>query len=168
MLQAPAIRAKRKGLYCCVDGKKPFTEVRAACLGFVLGSANLVGFANSSHGSLRVRGVRKCDSSGGSQTSLGKFGSAKVRLWQCAGSIVYIPLPLCLLYKRGRTLGRVAVCRCEWCDLARNNAAICWGNGIQAASFVSCGKQCPYVHRWSSLHNSSLTRRARHFVVQIL
>ena len=34
----------------------------------------------------------------GSQTSLGKFGFAKVRLRQCAGSIVYIPLPLCQQY----------------------------------------------------------------------
>ena len=34
--------------------------------------------------------------SGGSQTSLGKFGFAKVRLRQCSGSIVYIPLPLCI------------------------------------------------------------------------
>ena len=40
-----------RGLYCCEDGINPFAEVRAACLGFVTGSANLVGFANSSHGS---------------------------------------------------------------------------------------------------------------------
>ena len=32
----------------------------------------------------------------GSQTSLDKFGFAKVRLRQCAGSVVYITLPLCL------------------------------------------------------------------------
>ena len=40
-----------RGLYCCEDGINPFTEVRTACLGFVIGSASLVGFANSSHGS---------------------------------------------------------------------------------------------------------------------
>ena len=40
-----------RGLYCCEDGKNPFAEVRAACLWFVTGSANLFGFANSSHGS---------------------------------------------------------------------------------------------------------------------
>ena len=40
-----------RGLYCCEDGINPFAEVRAACLGFVTGSANLFGFANSSHGS---------------------------------------------------------------------------------------------------------------------
>ena len=40
--------------------------------------------------------------SGGSQTSLGKFGFAKVRLRQCAGSIVYIPLPLCLHFGSSR------------------------------------------------------------------
>ena len=41
----------RRGLYCCEDGINPFAEVRAACLAFVTGSANLVAFANSSHGS---------------------------------------------------------------------------------------------------------------------
>ena len=40
-----------RGLYCCEDGINPFAEVSAACLGFVTGSANLIGFANSSHGS---------------------------------------------------------------------------------------------------------------------
>ena len=40
-----------RGMYFCEDGINPFAEVRAACLGFVTGSANLVGFANSSHGS---------------------------------------------------------------------------------------------------------------------
>ena len=40
-----------RGLFCGEDGINPFAEVRAACLGFVTSSANLVGFANSSHGS---------------------------------------------------------------------------------------------------------------------
>ena len=54
-------------------------------------------------GKLRVEGSRArfcgdsvaCKCSGGSQTSLGKFGFAKVCFRPCAGSIVYIPLPSC-------------------------------------------------------------------------
>ena len=97
-----------RGLYCCEDGINPFAEVRATCLGFVTGWLTWLGSQTPVMvRELHVWGVRKRDSmvrkrSGGSQTSFGKFGFAKVRLRQCAGSIVYIPLPLCLHFSSGR------------------------------------------------------------------
>ena len=89
---------------------------------------------------LHVWGVRKRDSmvrkrSGGSLTSLGKFGFAKVRLRQCAGSIVYIPLPLCLHFNSGRNENVLCLA------VLVRQAMLAMQDGSGARLFSLCGVQ---------------------------